>query len=360
MTKDRTIDEIEAFELLLPAFPDMHIRSFAYQSLISHLTSHDLLIYLPQLLQIIKFDYRHSSIIIEYILKQSLIDPRLAHKLYWHLRQLLITEHLHYIRYYYLFLSLLYVLDDNFRRELQIEYDLCSNLKRIGSKLKANKSNTKGNFLHEQLKDINNHFFQSGKLTCRLPCQFNFMTNSLDINSCSFYNSLTVPIKLVFNPIDSSCEKYYSIYKIGDDLRQDQIVLQLFSSMDKIWQANDLDFRLSLFNVVQTQERCGFIEMITESETLREIESRSGTIKGSFGESTLYDWLRLHNTTDREFRIALENLTYSCAAYCVATYILGIGDRHNDNIMIKQSGHLFHIDFGKYLGDTQKFGWFNR
>ncbi|CAF4756766.1 unnamed protein product, partial [Rotaria magnacalcarata] len=42
--------------------------------------------------------------------------------------------------------------------------------------------------------------------------------------------------------------------------------------MDKIWQANDFDLRLSLFNVVQTQERCGFIEMITESETLREIE----------------------------------------------------------------------------------------
>lgn len=130
--------------------------------------------------------------------------------------------------------------------------------------------------------------------------------------------------------------------------------------MDKIWQANDFDFRLSIFNVVQTQERCGFIEMITESETLREIESRSGTLKGSLGESALFDWLRSYNTTDREFRIALENLTYSCAAYCVATYILGIGDRHNDNIMVKQSGHLFHIDFGKYLGDTQKFGWFNR
>lgn len=109
-------------------------------------------------------------------------------------------------------------------------------------------------------------FLSIGKLTCRLPCQFNFLTNNLDISSCSFYNSLTVPLKLVFNPTDSSCEKYYSIYKIGDDLRQDQIVLQLFSCMDKIWKANDFDFRLSLFNVVQTQERCGFIEeMITEN-----------------------------------------------------------------------------------------------
>lgn len=360
VTKDRTIDEIEAFELLLPVFPDMYIRSFAYQALLSQLNSNDLLIYLPQLLQIIKFDYTHSSVLIEYLLKQSLINHCFAHKFYWYLRQLLITEHLHYIRYYYLFLSLLYVLEENFRRELQIEYDLCVQLKNLGLTFKKNKSNHKNTVLSDLLNNFNQNFFQSGSLTCRLPCQFNFLTKNLDISSCSFYNSLTVPLKLVFNPIDSSGEKYYSIYKIGDDLRQDQIVLQLFSCMDKIWKANDFDFRLSIFNVVQTQERCGFIEMITESETLREIESRSGTIKGSFGEAALYDWLRLHNTSEREFRIAIENLTYSCAGYCVATYILGIGDRHNDNIMIKQSGHLFHIDFGKYLGDTQKFGWFNR
>ncbi|CAF4197511.1 unnamed protein product, partial [Rotaria sp. Silwood2] len=359
ITNHRKIDEIESFELLLPAFPDMYVRSCAYRSLISHITSHELIIYLPQILQIIKFDYYYLSPIIEYLLKQCINDYHLVHKLYWCLRQLLLTENVHVIRYYYIFMSLLYIIEEYFYIELENEYDLCINLYNIGSELKNNKLN-KGYFLIEELKKLNNEFFQSGQRSCRLPCQFSFVTNRIDFNSCSTFHSLTCPTKLVFNSIDLSSEKYYSIYKIGDDLRKDQIVLQSLTCMDKIWKLNDIDFRLSLFNVVQTQECCGFIEMITESETLLQIEKPLGTIKGSFSESALYNWLSSHNTNERDFRTALDNLTYSCAGYCVATYVLGIGDRHNENIMVKKSGHLFHIDFGKYLGDTQKFGRFNR
>ena len=54
---------------------------------------------------------------------------------------------------------------------------------------------------------------------------------------------------------------------------------------------------------------------------------------------------------------AIKPFTSSCAGYFAATFRLGIGNRHPDNIMVNQDGKSFHIDFCHFLGHyNKKFG----
>lgn len=55
---------------------------------------------------------------------------------------------------------------------------------------------------------------------------------------------------------------------------------------------------------------------------------------------TLSAWLKDYNQTEQSLQKAIEEFTFSCAGYCVATYVLGVADRHSDNIMVKKTGQV--------------------
>ena len=78
-----------------------------------------------------------------------------------------------------------------------------------------------------------------------------------------------------------------------------------------------------------------------ESSAIADVLNKEGSIQNYF---------RKHNPCETgPYGIQPEVMdTYvkSCAGYCVITYLLGVGDRHLDNLMLTQSGKLFHI--GKY------------
>uniref|UniRef100_A0A3Q3F2Z4 Phosphatidylinositol 4,5-bisphosphate 3-kinase catalytic subunit gamma isoform-like n=1 Tax=Labrus bergylta TaxID=56723 RepID=A0A3Q3F2Z4_9LABR len=144
------------------------------------------------------------------------------------------------------------------------------------------------------------------------------------------------------------------IFKQGDDLRQDMLVLQTLAVMDSIWQEKSLDLNLIPYGCISTGHNIGMIEIVRNAVTIASIQRNHGGTTGAFRNDALFEWLKSKSLQD------VERFVKSCAGYCVATYVLGIGDRHNDNIMITDQGNLFHIDFGHILGNTKHFLCVNR
>lgn len=157
------------------------------------------------------------------------------------------------------------------------------------------------------------------------------------------------PFLITFN---TSTGPYMIIFKKGDDQRQDQMITQLIKFMDTALKHNQLDLCLSPYNVIATGKDTGFIECVPDSIT---IASLLKTYSGG-----ILEFLRKHNPSSlkqSKYGVdenALNTYIKSCAGYCVITYILGIGDRHLDNLLITKDGHFFHIDFGFILGRDPK------
>jgi len=305
-------------------------------------------------LEALKYERANNSALMRMLIQFSVKNIRFAHKLYWHLKEFRSRKsEFISMRYELLYQGLTHLFSKALLNEINQEYLLVERLDEIGQLIKRTKDT---NDLNKGLEELLTQWPKHG--SCRLPYDISFCTNGIDIKNCAYINSFTVPLKLCFKNLDPSASSFFTIYKIGDDLRQDQFVIQLINVMNQLWILNDLDLSVMTFICLQTGDKRGFIEMITNAETLKEIQN--GSVLNVFDKSCIYEWLRFHNPIQSNFNKAVNNFTRSCAAYSVATYVLGICDRHNDNVMVKYSGHMFHIDFGKYLGDAQTFVGFKR
>ncbi|XP_037955431.1 phosphatidylinositol 3-kinase catalytic subunit type 3 [Teleopsis dalmanni] len=166
-------------------------------------------------------------------------------------------------------------------------------------------------------------------------------------NKTSLFKSALMPAKLTFVTTIASHE-YVAIFKHGDDLRQDQLILQMITLMDKLLRRENLDLKLTPYKVLATSSKHGFLQFI-DSYTVADVLAREGSI---------HNFFRKHNPCETgPYGITSETMdTYikSCAGYCVITYLLGVGDRHLDNLLLTTNGKLFHIDFGYILGRDPK------
>ena len=155
------------------------------------------------------------------------------------------------------------------------------------------------------------------------------------------------------------------IFKTGDDLRQDQLVMQMIQLMDSLLKKVNLDLKLRPYGILATGKSDGLMEFVANSSAVSAVLSDHGTITA---------YLAHHNedpTSQSGIKPeVIDTFVKSCAGYCVITYLLGIGDRffyvfllrilflllfrHLDNLMMIPEGNLFHIDFGFILGRDPK------
>ncbi|EKX37295.1 hypothetical protein GUITHDRAFT_43586, partial [Guillardia theta CCMP2712] len=106
----------------------------------------------------------------------------------------------------------------------------------------------------------------------------------------------------------------------GDDLRQDQLVLQMLRLMDRELKNSGLDLKLTPYRALATSPSTGMVERV-DSYPLSKILAEYG--------KDIRMFLRQHHP-DRSgpFGIAAEvmdNYVKSSAGYCVVTYLLGVG-----------------------------------
>lgn len=193
------------------------------------------------------------------------------------------------------------------------------------------------------------------------PAVINFRVQPVDATDELVHDHVVIepqPIEeqsiiLVEDPVDSSPSpignQYKVIFKSGDDLRQDQLIMQFISLMDSLLKKVNLDLRLLTYGILATAPNDGIMEFVRDSMPVSAVTSQHGSILA---------FLR-HYNGDANGPLgvkasAMDTYVRSCAGSCVVTYLLGIGDRHLDNVMMCKNGQMFHIDFGFIFGRDPK------
>nr|CCC47348.1 putative phosphatidylinositol 3-kinase tor, fragment [Trypanosoma vivax Y486] len=236
--------------------------------------------------------------------------------------------------------------------------------------------------------------FEARNLTVGLP---DAMPTDDSVVSCtaSFHDMLHVipskqrPKRLGVTTVDGRTQKY--LLKGREDLRLDERVMQLFRLVNTLMMTDSRtcknpSFQIQRYSVTPLKDTVGLIGWVSGCDTLHTLVTKYRELRGIPPELELrmmnqiilcekpkaYDCLTImskvevveflaDHTSGHDVRKAMwasasncetwlerrQAFTTSLATTSVVGYILGLGDRHPNNVMIQRTSGLFvHIDFG--------------
>uniref|UniRef100_A0A669EI13 phosphatidylinositol-4,5-bisphosphate 3-kinase n=1 Tax=Oreochromis niloticus TaxID=8128 RepID=A0A669EI13_ORENI len=352
----------DALELLDFNYPDQYVREYAVGCL-KDMSDEELSQYLLQLVQVLRYEPYYDCALTHFLLERAQRNRQIGHFLFWHLRS---EIHMPAVSVQFALILEAYCRSNIPHIEvLKKQVEALSKLKSVNELIKLGtikntRSKTKEAMLTKEamMTCLRQSGYSETLSDLHSPLNPSVLLSDINVEKCRYMDSKMKPLWIVYNNKLLSGDTLGIIFKNGDDLRQDMLTLQILRLMDLLWKEANLDLRIVPYGCLATGDRTGLIEVVSSAETIANIQLTSSNVAAAaaFNKDALLNWLKERNSGDALDR-AIEEFTLSCAGYCVATYVLGIGDRHSDNIMVRSTGQLFHIDFGHILGNFKsKFG----
>lgn len=259
-----------------------------------------------------------------------------------------------------------------------------------------------GNLIKDLYKDLNFDYPRDSE--CRalaLPIKANMdllynLRNDVE-KKVVFYNKFHEKVKVLFSLqqpkririTGTDGYTYYLLFKPHDDLRKDNKVMEFSTVMNdllsKNYETQRRNMSIESFAATPLNETTGIIEWVQNFYTLRPIIDlqlkRNGNslslrnLKTELGDASESEKLTVYESYLKKYPPVLgewmvENspnitqwynfrsmYTRSLAVMSIVGYLIGIGDRHLDNIMLnKNTGMIMHIDFDCIFEKGKKLG----
>ncbi|KAJ5619328.1 hypothetical protein N7510_003312 [Penicillium lagena] len=357
------IDVDDALELLGPTFDNPAVRSYAVERL-RKADDDELLLYLLQLVQALKYEENaegnvdeaaHDSSLANFLITRAANNLKLGNYLHWYLMVecddagpgTLSTQRRLFARVEYYFMTELEKVHPDYRKTLLRQGEFIAVLSKIAKDVRFSRETRpqKIEKLKKSLRDPKNELIHI-EPPLPLPLDPDVLVAGCFPEESNVFKSTLSPLHITLKTTDG--RRYPLLFKVGDDMRQDQLVIQIIILMDQLLQKENLDLKLTPYRVLATSSTVGAAQFIPSTS----LSAAMAKYK------SILAYLKTNNPDDNEplgvRKETMDTYIKSCAGYCVITYILGVGDRHLENLLLAPDGHFFHADFGFILGRDPK------